>query len=97
MSKIRYWFELKRVKTKKEHVCACCSEKIDKGVIALVNSGFRKGEGYYADYFHSDAINECYKEFIDVCQPDKKDTVDRILDINFMGQIEYSSWKELRE
>lgn len=66
------FYILKIVKTRKDHECICCSKIIPKGSYALRENGYNEYEKYFNNYFHLDKEHGCYKDYIDVQQPEDK-------------------------
>ena len=95
------WYELKVVKTRKDHECICCGEIIPKGSRTLVESGFNRDDGFFSNYFHIDSDYEahdykgkdCHLEYLDACQPNDLTIPDKLKDSTFFGQLIFNRWR----
>lgn len=87
------FYELKVVKTRKEHNCIVCETPISKEMRTLVEAGFNRDEGFFSNYFHIDKENGCYLDYLDACQPNDLTIPDKLRDPNLFGQLSYQRWK----
>lgn len=93
MVKVKLWHGVKVVTSRKEHKCASCDKPIPKGTRVLVEFGKNETEGYYQNYFHTDLENACHLDYVDAMFP-SDDTVQKIKDSSFFGEIEYEHWRK---
>jgi len=84
--------ELKVVKTRKEHECSACGNKISKGSRTLVENGFNHNEGYFSNYFHLDAQNSCYLDYLDCMQPSDRAIPEKMKNSEFFGALSFNKW-----
>ena len=89
------WYELKIVKTRKDHECVCCGNQIPKGSRTLVESGFNRDEGFFSNYFHIDKEHACYLDYLDACQPNDLTIPDKLEDPTFFGQLIFNRWRQV--
>ena len=80
------FYQLKTVKTRKEHQCSACGETIPKQSRALLENGFNQKEGFFSNYFHLDRENACYLDYLDVMQPSDMTIPEKIKDSDFFIQ-----------
>lgn len=92
------FYQLKVVKTRKEHECSSCGETILKGSRTLVESGFNRDEGFFSNYFHIQQNDKygCYRDYLDVMQPSDRAIPQKIEDSGFFGELQFEKWREAK-
>ena len=90
------FYQLKVVKTRKEHKCSVCEEVIPKEARALVENGFNRDDGFFSNYFHIQLDREygCQHTYLDACQPNDLTIPNKLRDESFYGELMYNRWKE---
>ena len=87
------FYQLKVVRTRKDHECIVCGNDIPKGARTLVESGFNRNDGFFANYFHIDKKRACHLDYLDACQPNDLTIPKKLEDGNFFGELMYKRWK----
>jgi len=88
-----FFYQLKVVKTRKEHECVVCANLILKGARSLVENGFNKDEGYFSNYFHINKESACHLDYLDACQPNDSTIPNKLQDENFFGELMFKKWR----
>jgi len=89
----KYFYQLKVVKTRKDHECVVCANQILKGARSLVESGFNRDEGYFSNHIHINKQSACHLDYLDACQPNDLTIPNKLQDETFFGQLMYERWK----